>query len=1046
MATLTVHHYLDSITSFINNVETSKNTYYLFVGKPDPWLNPAGAADDSSNNIISYHAANDSIYSHESSIYHDMVFGKLLQPDNISYMIPRNDWVSGQVYNQYDQYIFDLYNNPYYVVTDNNEVYKCIDNNNGANSTIKPSLTTQSGTFMTGDGYTWKYMYTIDTASDAAFSTSSYIPVTPNNSVSANAIPGTLDVIRLTNGGNGYPYYTGYLVASTNNKVVVLDQAASYSNDYYTNSSMYLEAGYGAGQVRKIVKYDGLNRLATLETPFERYGTFNLSNITNPGNFVVSNFLVQNIDSIAVLYTQGIFQIGDTIVQSDTGASADIVQANSTVFNTIRPAGANAFSLTYPIYNSSQSGSLKAGTVDANGIYVYSTNTAQTSFTTDFAINDFIRIGSNANTNIRRITAVNTSTITLSNGLSGSYTANAYYKIPYVFEPTSITLNQASGLISNTNIYGVKISYTNRTNLSVSFTVGERVDMVNSSNAAQGPTGIVSYANNDTVVLTSVTGGSFSTSFNLRGESSLQSANISSVDSYPNITVSDPLGTFYSGLPATVRDTGGSILAQANIVSYFIIPNQTTEYVISPTVEIIGDGSNASAYSIVDTSNASSGALTEIKVINPGSNYTFADLNIVSNTFHGSGATGNAVISPAAGHGSNSVSELGSIYAGITVNISNGQNESFRYPVYGSYRRIGLIKNPLFDNVTVDLDSFERVSMSVNTVIGAGFSTNEYVLQSNTGAVGKVVFANSSHIELGSVQGTFSANNKYANGAASNDNIVGLVSNTVANVALANVIYFSLGNVVTVSELTSGATAVISQKPSNTQLVLTNVGGRLDINDTLYDPVTNAYANVTTILISNGTVDVSTIFAKQFNQTLRFPLTTNTAPFTQYEMVTQQYSNASGMVISDNNEWDISYSGATGSFSVGNIIYNSGNTARGIVNFANSTYLRLTATTGRFTAGDTIINNLSIGANISNAYPALVLSDVTGSSLFSAGALSGNVTGSNSGSIGRCNALGTIDYPDLVRNSGEVTYLENMSSIFSLSNTSTETIKIVIKF
>ena len=70
--------------------------------------------------------------SHESSIYHDMVFGKLVQPSNISYMVPRYNWTAGQVYYQYNQYDADLFSDSYFVVTDNLEVYKVIDNNNGA--------------------------------------------------------------------------------------------------------------------------------------------------------------------------------------------------------------------------------------------------------------------------------------------------------------------------------------------------------------------------------------------------------------------------------------------------------------------------------------------------------------------------------------------------------------------------------------------------------------------------------------------------------------------------------------------------------------------------------------------------------------------------------------------------------------------------------------------------------------------------------------------------------------------------------------------------
>ena len=174
MAVLTIHHYLDIIDSFIKDVEASSSTYYMFVGKPDPWLNPAGQADDSANNITSFHAANASVYQHESSIYRDMVFGKLITPSDIEYLAPRINWTANTVYDQYDQLDPDLYSKNFYVVTDNMDVFKVIDNGLGSASTIKPSLLSQTGTFETSDGYTWKYMYTIDVNSNTKFTTTNF--------------------------------------------------------------------------------------------------------------------------------------------------------------------------------------------------------------------------------------------------------------------------------------------------------------------------------------------------------------------------------------------------------------------------------------------------------------------------------------------------------------------------------------------------------------------------------------------------------------------------------------------------------------------------------------------------------------------------------------------------------------------------------------------------------------------------------------------------------------------------------------------------------
>ena len=148
MAVLTVNQIIDNIDSFIANVEKLSKSYYLFVGKPTPWTDDANPP-----------AANASVEQAELSLYRDMVYGKLIFNDSISYMIPYTPWTSNTVYTQYSQYDPNLINENCYVVTSAREVYKCIFNNGNTASTTKPSLNTPSGTFKTADGYIWKYMY-----------------------------------------------------------------------------------------------------------------------------------------------------------------------------------------------------------------------------------------------------------------------------------------------------------------------------------------------------------------------------------------------------------------------------------------------------------------------------------------------------------------------------------------------------------------------------------------------------------------------------------------------------------------------------------------------------------------------------------------------------------------------------------------------------------------------------------------------------------------------------------------------------------------------
>lgn len=70
--------------------------------------------------------------------------------------------------------------NPYYVVTDDLNVYVCIDNNNLGLSTIKPTFTntnqSDDGTTL-ADGYTWKYIYKIPQTDAEKFMTPNWFPV-----------------------------------------------------------------------------------------------------------------------------------------------------------------------------------------------------------------------------------------------------------------------------------------------------------------------------------------------------------------------------------------------------------------------------------------------------------------------------------------------------------------------------------------------------------------------------------------------------------------------------------------------------------------------------------------------------------------------------------------------------------------------------------------------------------------------------------------------------------------------------------------------------
>jgi hypothetical protein len=1197
MAILTINQYIDTIDSFVNNVKNSRNSYYVFYGKVNSWTNSNSVEDDTAVPV-----ANSSVYSYEQSIYTDLVFGKLITSNDITYMIPRYNWTSGNIYDSYNQFDPNLYDKKFYVITDAYEVYKCIYNNNGGTSTVKPALTSVNGVFNTSDGYVWKYMFTLQSNANTKFTSTSYIPVTPNTYVINNAIKGSIDFIKVTNGGNNYQaWHSGYLQNFQDNYTLQIANTASPISGRYINSSIYLKTGYGSGQIRKIINYSGLNRLVTVSQPFDVSTVLNVTGYN--GSFTTGLLASQRIDYISFLYQKGYFNIGDQIVQSDTVATANVIAANVTQLKVIK-SSANDFVLNLPFYNASQSGVLKSGTVDvktntlsiatiinpgsgynsnstiivansvgdttgtgatanahanssgridlinitnrgsaytlnptitiappapiyfnanssvndstyfitlgsngaffADGDYVkylvatgnssltnlannnnyyvvnststgfklsaslggaaitltkgkteaghsftgqaatanssiatyFITANSGTSFTSEFTVGDYIRVGTDTGTNIRQVAAVNTTSVTVNYPLTSNLIANSVYSIPYAAMPTSIVSPQANGIISNTNLNSVTLNYNNSAINSLLFTVGERVDMVGIDNLPQGANGIVSYCNTTAVILSSVQ-GSFATSFNnfIRGVSSLQKSNIISIVSFPNITISSPQGNFIAGQQIYIKTLPDlNIVGNATLVSSFRIPNELTEYIISPAVTIDGDGTGALAYSVVNTTFLSANEISSVVVLNPGNNYTYANISITSNTLFGEKALSEPIISPLSGHGYNAYKELGARYAGISMTIDTGENESYKFPVYGSYRKIGIIENPLFEDATARISSYDRINLTYRNRVGSGFLTGEYVVQTNSSAAGIIAYTNSTFMQLKTVKGNFVQN-------ISKDDIKGLTSGTTANVSIANTVQFIVNGIEVVSETTSNVSAQVVQANSST-LKMTNVSGKFDVNDTVYDPVINAYANVTAIYTVNNTVDSSSNFGLKFSQVARVTLTSNTGSYTFGETVTQDVTNASGSLINSTQDIDIQYNNANGIFNVGNQITDGTSGATAIVTYANTTYLRLTSKNGTFSAAHRIINNVNIGADITNVYPVLVLNNIKGNK-FQTGTYT--IVGNQSGAVGKNQKDLTIVYPELVRNTGSVVYIENVSPV-TRTATSKEKINLVIKF
>lgn len=176
--------------TIVRDIRTKASKYYYFLGKTLPYNSGIEVVEQPINN-----------YNYELKTRLEIIEMKQITANDVSFVIPRIDWVSSNVYDHYDDQI-DLTDSRFYVVTTTNNVYKCLDNNSGGPSTIEPSGNDTSP-FITSDGYKWKFMYTIPHSLRMKFMTSAYIPVTTAlGSTFYNG--GGIDSVIIEKGGTGY--------------------------------------------------------------------------------------------------------------------------------------------------------------------------------------------------------------------------------------------------------------------------------------------------------------------------------------------------------------------------------------------------------------------------------------------------------------------------------------------------------------------------------------------------------------------------------------------------------------------------------------------------------------------------------------------------------------------------------------------------------------------------------------------------------------------------------------------------------------------------
>jgi len=182
--------------------EPASDSIFLTYGRVEAW--PNDTVPPTPNSSIS------SVY----EVWQKMIGGKRITGENIRHVIQRNDWTSNTAYIAYDDRNTDFFNenNLFYILTSDYNVYKCISNANGSNSTTEPSYVNSGMGGKLADGYVWKYMYTITPSEQLNYLTSEYMPVKTLDAddgsaqwdVQNDAVQGAINSIIITNPGSEY--------------------------------------------------------------------------------------------------------------------------------------------------------------------------------------------------------------------------------------------------------------------------------------------------------------------------------------------------------------------------------------------------------------------------------------------------------------------------------------------------------------------------------------------------------------------------------------------------------------------------------------------------------------------------------------------------------------------------------------------------------------------------------------------------------------------------------------------------------------------------
>jgi len=369
--------------------ESSGNTMYLGIGRPQAFATST-RADSRTNNEGSDTAPitpADNVNAQHFP-FDDMLAAKKITSSDITFAIPRRNWATGTTYDIYrhdygeritgtttaqtaNSGATTLHDATFYVLTADRNVYKCLDNNSNATSTVEPTGTS-TAILSTADGYKWKYMYTLSASQQANFLSTDFMAVSTNSTVSSAAVDGAVNIVKIKTAGSGgsdgthtnidirgdgsggkvsvtvasgavtavtvTTPGTGYTFGTISNAQIVAAGATSLSG---AELDVIIEpkGGHGKNAVEELGGFFVMMNTSLEGTESSNSGDFSVANdfrkitlIRDPqsGGSAASASTLRATKAVELTGVSGTFTVDEEINQASTGAVGKVVEYDST--------------------------------------------------------------------------------------------------------------------------------------------------------------------------------------------------------------------------------------------------------------------------------------------------------------------------------------------------------------------------------------------------------------------------------------------------------------------------------------------------------------------------------------------------------------------------------------------------------------------------------------------------------------------------------------------------------------------------------------------